>query len=134
MKNNQGQSLVELVTSVAIFTMICFSVLSFFGFATNTYYNVIRNEKLLFEYRLLSYAVESTVKNSSGYKVVEDEIIITSNEDITLDYAYAKRVTDYVTSFNTNIDDDMITVTFGISVQDVSDQYQMKILLPWKNE
>lgn len=131
MKNNQGQSLIELVTVVAIFSLISFSVLSFFSFATNTYHNVMRHEKMMYEYRLLSYYVESTVKNSNSYEIEEDKVLF---DDVVFGYASAKQVTDYVTNFASSISEELITVTFSIKVYDKSETYEMKILLPPKNE
>lgn len=130
MKNNQGQSLVELVTAVAIFTLICFSALSFLGFATNTYYNVIRHEKLMYEYRLVSFWVDDFVKNSNSYEIVNDDIVF---DGVTLNITSAKSISTYVTSFNSSIIDDFITVSFYIKISDMTEGYQMKLLLPPQN-
>lgn len=136
MKNkDKGQSLVELITCVAMFTMVTFAALSLFGFVTNTYYKVLWEEEAQYEYRLFTYSISNTIKGADNYSWDGSQFsIYNGEEELEFSDTYVEGITDKIIWYNIDVNEGLVTIDFEIEVVNIKQEYQVKYMLPKEKE
>lgn len=131
LKSNSGQSLIELITCISILSIISLVTLGIFTFTTNIYYENLRDEKSLFEYRLIAYQLENTIKGGDSYELGDDLIIYSGEKSVNINN-YVGNLSKSLTKFEVKESNGLFVVDMIITVQEVDDKYRFKIMSPPK--
>ncbi|MFI3141195.1 MAG: prepilin-type N-terminal cleavage/methylation domain-containing protein [Clostridia bacterium] len=136
-KSNSGQTLIELVVSIAIFSIVSLAALSFFGFTINIYYQTVRQEQILYESRLINYACETSIKKAEYYEINSDGDLLVYNlsdesDDVTVKNMndYIGTISTYMTNFSVIDESGLITFSFTITVADETSTYTLNLMAP----
>ncbi|MFI3115296.1 MAG: prepilin-type N-terminal cleavage/methylation domain-containing protein [Clostridia bacterium] len=131
MNNNKGQSLVELIASIAIFSMVSLAIHSFFSFTINIYYQTLRQEELLYEHRLVKYACEQTIKKADFYTLDSSgNLIVYKNEENININEYIEDLSQALVNFKVENTDEVLTITYTIEVSNEKDDFEVKLMPP----
>lgn len=131
MNNNKGQTLVELIASIAIFSMVSFAILGFFSFTTNIYYKTIRQDQVLFEHRFIKYACEETIKKAQYYSFDNNGnlIVYKDEENININ-EYVKEISEEIISFKAENINEVLTISYTIEISNEKDSFRVQMMLP----
>lgn len=136
-QSNQGYSLIELVVSVAIFSVISAAALGFCSFIINIYYSTMRQEQVFNEHSIINYACKTVIKQAQYYTISEDQTVYLGKEDPqSSEYKklelnqYIAETSDYISNLEIEVKEGLIEIYYTISLANEKADYNIQFMAP----
>lgn len=118
MKKNAGNSLIELVVCVSMFTLLCMAALGFFSYTVNMFAKATAESERIKTCGLIDRAFDSVAKRGENVRTEkrgEREYIVSEIDGRELSVAYDRSSGAVILCFNEGGDDKDITLADNIS-------------------